>query len=91
MLDETVSVGVQREKSGSLKIMVGGRKNNIDKLWLLFEYMVSRSFYFSKNGSGQTAKICNNLILGVKMIVTYEAFASADKLELDREAMFEDV
>ena len=56
MLDETVSVGVQREKSGSLKIMVGGRKNNIDKLWLLFEYMVSRSFYFSKMEVGKLQK-----------------------------------
>ena len=69
--------------------MVGGSRDDFDKLRFLFEYMGSRSVYCGKNGSGQTAKICNNMILGVTMIATCEAFALADKLELDREAMFE--
>ena len=40
-------------------------------------------------GNGQAAKICNNMILGVTMIATCEAFALADKLGLDRQAMFD--
>ncbi len=35
-------------------------------------------------GSGQAAKICNNMILGVSMIAVSEAFALADRLGLDR-------
>jgi 3-hydroxyisobutyrate dehydrogenase len=89
MLDAPVSGGVQGAKSGNLTFMVGGSRNDFDKLRFLFEYMGSRSVYCGKNGSGQTAKICNNMILGVTMIVTCEAFALADKLELDREAMFD--
>ena len=89
MLDAPVSGGVQGAKSGSLTFMVGGSKDDFDKLRFLFEYMGSRSVYCGKNGSGQTAKICNNMILGVTMIATCEAFALADKLELDREAMFD--
>ena len=89
MLDAPVSGGVQGAKSGSLTFMVGGSRDAFDKLRFLFEYMGSRSVYCGKNGSGQTAKICNNMILGVTMIATCEAFALADKLELDREAMFD--
>ena len=89
MLDAPVSGGVQGAKSGSLTFMVGGSRDDFDKLSFLFEYMGSRSVYCGKNGSGQTAKICNNMILGVTMIATCEAFALADKLELDREAMFD--
>lgn len=89
MLDAPVSGGVQGAKSGSLTFMVGGKRNDFDKIRFLFEYMGSRSVYCGKNGSGQTAKICNNMILGVTMIATCEAFALADKLELDREAMFD--
>ena len=40
-------------------------------------------------GAGQAAKICNNMILGVTMIATCEAFALADKLGLDRQSMFD--
>jgi 3-hydroxyisobutyrate dehydrogenase len=89
MLDAPVSGGVQGAKSGSLTFMVGGSRDNFDKLRFLFEYMGSRSVYCGKSGSGQTAKICNNMILGVTMIATCEAFALADKLDLDREAMFD--
>ena len=89
MLDAPVSGGVQGAKSGNLTFMVGGSRNDFDKLRFLFEYMGSRSVYCGKNGSGQTAKICNNMILGVTMIATCEAFALADRLELDREAMFD--
>ena len=89
MLDAPVSGGVQGAKSGSLTFMVGGSRDDYDKLRFLFEYMGSRSVYCGKNGSGQTAKICNNMILGVTMIATCEAFVLADKLELDREAMFD--
>ena len=89
MLDAPVSGGVHGAKSGSLTFMVGGSRDDFDKLRFLFEYMGSRSVYCGKNGSGQTAKICNNMILGVTMIATCEAFALADRLELDREAMFD--
>ena len=41
------------------------------------------------SGNRQAANICINMILGVTMIATCEAFALADKLGLDRQAMFD--
>ncbi|MGH6855513.1 MAG: NAD-binding protein, partial [Aestuariivirga sp.] len=40
-------------------------------------------------GAGQAAKICNNMVLGISMIAVCEAFALADRLGLDRQAMFD--
>jgi len=41
------------------------------------------------SGSGQAAKLCNNLVLGVSMIAVCEAFALADRLGLDRQVLFD--
>ena len=49
----------------------------------LFEIMGSKAVHCGGSGAGQAAKICNNMILGITMIGTCEAFALADKLGLD--------
>ena len=52
--------------------------------------MGNRAVYCGKTGSGQSAKICNkNMLLGATVIESCESFALADKLGLDRKAMFE--
>ena len=40
-------------------------------------------------GTGQAAKICNNMILGASMIVVSEAFLLAEKLGLDAQRLFD--
>jgi 3-hydroxyisobutyrate dehydrogenase len=55
----------------------------------LFEVMVQKAVHCGPSGNRQAAKICNNMILGVTMIATCEAFALADKLGLSRAAMFD--
>ncbi len=55
----------------------------------LFDIMGQKAVHCGPSGNGQAAKICNNMILGATMIVTCEAFALADKLGLDRQAMFD--
>jgi len=82
MLDAPVSGGVQGAKSGSLTFMIGGSKRVFKKVKFLFEYMGNRAVYCGNSGSGQSAKICNNMILGATMIATCESFALADKLGL---------
>ena len=89
MLDAPVSGGVQGAMSGNLTFMVGGNNGVFEKFKYLFKYMGNRAVYCGKTGSGQAAKICNNMILGATMIATCESFALADKLGLDRKAMFE--
>jgi 3-hydroxyisobutyrate dehydrogenase len=51
--------------------------------------MGQKAVHCGAAGAGQAAKICNNMILGVTMIATCEAFALADKLGLDRARMFD--
>ena len=51
--------------------------------------MGQKAVHCGDAGAGQAAKICNNMILGVTMIATCEAFALADKLGLDRQKMFD--
>ena len=51
--------------------------------------MGKKAVHCGPSGNGQAAKICNNMILGITMIGTCEAFALADKLGLDRQAMFD--
>ncbi len=88
-LDAPVSGGVGGAQAGTLTFMVGGSAAAFEKAKPLFDIMGQKAVHCGPSGNGQAAKICNNMILGVTMIVTCEAFALADKLGLDRQAMFD--
>jgi 3-hydroxyisobutyrate dehydrogenase len=88
-LDAPVSGGVGGASAGTLTFMVGGSDEGFSKAKPLFDVMGQKAIYCGPSGNGQAAKICNNMILGATMIVTCEAFAMADKLGLDRQAMFD--
>jgi 3-hydroxyisobutyrate dehydrogenase len=88
-LDAPVSGGVIEASSGSLNFMVGGEKNIYNKLITLFEVMGQKSVFCCSASSGQSAKICNNMILGVTMIATCEAFALVENLGLDRQEIYD--
>ena len=88
-LDAPVSGGVGGAQAGTLTFMVGGDAAAFATARPLFEVMGQKAVHCGPAGNGQAAKICNNMILGVTMIATCEAFALADKLGLDRQAMFD--
>jgi 3-hydroxyisobutyrate dehydrogenase len=88
-LDAPVSGGVGGATAGTLTFMVGGPEAAFATAKPLFEVMGQKAVHCGPAGNGQAAKICNNMILGVTMIATCEAFALADKLGLDRQAMFD--
>ena len=88
-LDAPVSGGVGGAEAGTLTFMVGGSAESFAALAPLFEIMGCTAVHCGGAGNGQAAKICNNMILGITMIGTCEAFALADKLGLDRQAMFD--
>ena len=88
-LDAPVSGGVGGATAGTLTFMVGGTENGFEIARPLFDIMGQKAVFCGPSGNGQAAKICNNMILGATMIVTCEAFAMADKLGLDRQAMFD--
>ena len=88
-LDAPVSGGIGGAKEGTLTFMVGGADEGFIKAKELFDIMGQKAVHCGVSGNGQAAKICNNMILGATMIATCEAFALADKLGLDRQAMFD--
>ena len=69
--------------------MVGGDDASFATVKPLFDIIGQKAVHCGAAGAGQAAKICNNMILGVTMIATCEAFALADKLGLDRQKMFD--
>jgi 3-hydroxyisobutyrate dehydrogenase len=88
-VDAPVSGGIGGAAAGTLTFMAGGSEAGFGLAAPLFEIMGQKAVHCGDAGAGQSAKICNNMILGVTMIATCEAFALADKLGLDRQKMFD--
>jgi len=88
-VDAPVSGGVGGATNGTLTFMAGGAVDAFARVAPLFSIMGQKAVHCGDAGAGQSAKICNNMILGATMIATCEAFALADKLGLDRQAMFD--
>lgn len=88
-IDAPVSGGIGGATAGTLTFMAGGSDAAYAAVKPLFDVMGQKAVLCGPSGNGQAAKICNNMILGVTMIATCEAFALADKLGLDRQAMFD--
>jgi 3-hydroxyisobutyrate dehydrogenase len=88
-VDAPVSGGTGGASGGTLTFMAGGSVAGFIAVSPLFEVMGQKAVHCGDAGSGQAAKICNNMILGATMIATCEAFALADKLGLDRQKMFD--
>jgi 3-hydroxyisobutyrate dehydrogenase len=88
-LDAPVSGGVGGAAAGTLTFMAGGSDSAFATVLPLFEVMGAKAVHCGAAGAGQAAKICNNMILGVTMAATCEAFALADKLGLDRQKMYD--
>jgi 3-hydroxyisobutyrate dehydrogenase len=88
-LDAPVSGGVAGASARSLTFMCGAEA---ETFWLarpFLEKMGARILHCGGPGLGQAAKLCNNLMLGVTMIATAEAFALASKIGLSAEALYE--
>ncbi|MFG1374931.1 3-hydroxyisobutyrate dehydrogenase [Xanthobacter oligotrophicus] len=72
MIDAPVSGGVQRAAEGTLSFMVGGSAEALAAARELLERMGGFIVHAGGNGSGQAAKICNNMLAAVTMAGTAE-------------------
>ncbi len=88
-VDAPVSGGVAGAQAGTLTFMVGGADDAFDRARPILENMGRTIVHAGGPGNGQAAKICNNMILGVSMIVVSEAFLLAEKLGLDAQRLFD--
>nr|WP_275575760.1 3-hydroxyisobutyrate dehydrogenase [Aquitalea pelogenes] len=83
MLDAPVSGGTAGAAAGTLTFIVGGDEADLAEARPLLEAMGKNIFHAGGNGAGQTAKICNNMLLGILMAGTAEALALGVKNGLD--------
>ncbi|MEO1407812.1 MAG: NAD-binding protein, partial [Pseudomonadota bacterium] len=84
-----VSGGTAAANSGTLTFMVGGTAEGFASADPILQNMGKAVIHAGSAGAGQAAKICNNMLLGITMIGTCEAFVMAEKLGLDPQTFFE--
>lgn len=65
--------------------MVGGEADHIKQARPFLEIMGKNILHCGKSGSGQIAKMCNNMLLGITMVGLSEALALANRLGLSPE------
>jgi 3-hydroxyisobutyrate dehydrogenase len=88
-LDAPVSGGVVGATAGTLTFMVGGAEPDVRRAEPLLYEMGRRVVHCGEGGTGQAAKACNNMLLGISMIGVAEAFVLAERLGLSHEALFD--
>ncbi len=89
MADAPVSGGIAAAEAGSLTFMVGGTAEAFARAEPLLDVMGKAVIHAGGPGSGQAAKICNNMLLGASMVATCETFVMAKKLGLDLQTFFD--
>ena len=83
MIDAPVSGGVMGAQKATLNIMVGGTKEAFELALPLLKIMGKNIFHAGDLGSGNGAKICNNMSLGIAMIAASESLMLAKRLNID--------
>jgi 3-hydroxyisobutyrate dehydrogenase len=89
MLDAPVSGGVGGAEAATLTFMVGGEAEVFARAQPILAAMGRTIVHAGPAGNGQSAKICNNMILGVSMIAVCEAFSLAERLGLPAQTLYD--
>ena len=89
MVDAPVSGGIAAANGGTLTFMVGGSDEAFERAEAVLKSMGKAVIHAGAAGAGQTAKICNNMLLAITMIGTAEAMKMAEKLGLDPQKFYE--
>lgn len=87
--DCPVSGGPSGANDGTLTIMVGGKRDSFPKLDPILKVVGEHIFYLGKNGAGQAAKLCHNMIVASTIVSLGEAFTVASRAGLELEQLAE--
>ncbi|KAK7495698.1 hypothetical protein BaRGS_00013145 [Batillaria attramentaria] len=82
-VDAPVSGGVNAARDAGLTFMVGGPEDAFAKAKEVLDKMGKNVVHCGPVGTGQAAKICNNMLLAISMIGTSETMNLGMKLGLD--------
>ena len=89
MVDAPVSGGTAAAQGGTLTFMVGGPADAFARAAPILSAMGKAVIHAGGSGMGQAAKLCNNMLLGIHMAGTCEAFVLAQRLGLDPQTFFD--
>jgi 3-hydroxyisobutyrate dehydrogenase len=85
--DAPVSGGTGGAQAGTLTFMVGASADLFATLQPVLAQMGRNIVRCGDVGTGQIAKICNNLLLGISMVGVSEAMALGDALGIDTQVL----
>lgn len=85
--DAPVSGGTGGAHAGTLTFMVGGSAQHFAVLKPVLEIMGRNIVHCGEVGTGQIAKICNNMLLAISMIGVSESMALGNALGIDTEVL----
>src|SRR5690349_6542624 len=88
-LDTPVSGGVRGATAGTLAFMVGCEADAVERARAVLEPLAGKIIHCGASGTGQAAKLCNNMVLAVQQIAAGEAFVLAEKLGLSAQSLFD--
>lgn len=78
-----MSGGVTGARAGTLTFMVGGTAEEFELSKGVLAGMGANFFHCGGPGTGEIAKLTNNLILGISMVAASEGMAIGEKLGMD--------
>ncbi|MBD3373895.1 NAD-binding protein [candidate division KSB1 bacterium] len=87
MLDAPVSGGDVGARAGTLAIMVGGKKEVLERCMPVLEVMGKTVTHVGTHGMGQTVKLCNQILVSVTNMAVCEALLLAKKSGVDPDIM----
>ncbi|MBA7698118.1 2-hydroxy-3-oxopropionate reductase [subsurface metagenome] len=88
MLDAPVSGGEPKAIDGTLSIMVGGKQEVLDKVKNILMTMGASAILIGGIGSGNIAKLANQIMVALHLAAMSEAMVFAEKAGVDAEKVF---
>jgi len=88
-IDAPVSGGVMGAQNATLAFMAGGRKVDFDRSIPLLKAMGAKQFHCGDVGSGQVAKLTNNMLMGITGMATAECMHMGIKAGLNPQVLLD--
>jgi 2-hydroxy-3-oxopropionate reductase len=89
MLDAPVSGGEPKAIEGTIAVMVGGKKVVFDANYDLMMAMAASVVYVGEIGAGNTAKLCNQVVVALNIAAVSEAMVLAQKAGVSPDLVYQ--
>ncbi|HKI89653.1 MAG TPA: 2-hydroxy-3-oxopropionate reductase [Draconibacterium sp.] len=89
MLDAPVSGGEPKAIEGTIAVMVGGKRDVFDANYDLMMAMAGSVVYVGEIGAGNTAKLCNQVVVALNIAAVSEALVLAQKAGVSPDLVYQ--